>query len=74
MDEKITISAEFSRTEVAAALLCLGIELTSELWRQISSKQPLAVNWDLIDDRNDRLQAKLGLIAVTIGSAFPNID
>ncbi len=74
MDEKITISAEFSRTEVAAALLCLGVELSPELWARIAAKQPLAVNWDLIDDRNDRLQAKLGLIAVTIGSAFPNID
>lgn len=74
MDEKITITAEFSRTEVAAALLCLGIELSPELWAQIAAKQPMAVNWDLIDDRNDRLQAKLGLIAVTIGSVFPNID
>lgn len=74
MDEKITITAEFSRTEVAAALLCLGIELDAELWQKISARRPIAVNWDLIDDKNDRLQAKLGLIAVTLGSVFPELD
>lgn len=74
MDEKITITAEFTRTEVAAALLCLGVELDAELWKKISERQPLEVNWDLIDDKNDRLQAKLGLIAVTLGSVFPELD
>ena len=28
MDEKITVTAEFSQTDVAAALMCLGEELT----------------------------------------------
>lgn len=74
MDEKITITTDFTRTEVAAALLCLGVELNEALWKQISQKQPIAIDWNLIADKNDRLQAKLGLIAVTIGSACPNID
>ncbi len=74
MDEKITITTDFTRTEVAAALLCLGVELNEELWKQISQKQPIAINWDLIADRNDRLQAKLGHIAVTMGSPCTIID
>lgn len=74
MDEKITITTEFSRTEVAAALLCLGVELDEKLWTGIVARQPINLNWDLIGDKNDRLQAKLGLIAVTIGSVFPNVD
>lgn len=74
MDEKITITTEFTRTEVAAALLCLGVELDEKLWAGIIARQPMNLNWDLIDDKNDRLQAKLGLIAIIIGSVFPNVD
>lgn len=37
MDEKITVTAEFSQTDVAAALLCLGEELTPEIWAQIKA-------------------------------------
>lgn len=73
MNEKITISAEFSKTEVAAALLCLGIELDDNLWNQIASRQPLPVNWEQISDKADKLQAKLGLIAIAVGSAFPHL-
>lgn len=41
--EKIIISAEFSQTDVAAALMCLGEELTPERWEQVKaapSKKP----------------------------------
>lgn len=45
--EKIIISAEFSQTDVAAALMCLGEELTPERWEQVkaapSKKQTSAV-------------------------------
>lgn len=37
MDEKITITAEFTKTDVAAALLCLGEELTPEVWEQVKA-------------------------------------
>lgn len=35
MNEIITITAEFTQTDIAAALLCLGEELTPEMWEQI---------------------------------------
>ena len=37
MDEKITVTAEFSQTDVAAALMCLGEELTPERWEQVKA-------------------------------------
>ncbi len=40
MEEKITVSAEFSQTDVAAALMCLGEELTPEIWAQIKAAPP----------------------------------
>ena len=63
MDEKITITAEFSQTDVAAALMCLGEELTPERWEQVKAA-PSKIDFSKIEDKSDRMQVKLGLISL----------
>ena len=63
MDDKITISAEFSQTDVAAALMCLGEELTPDIWAQIKAA-PSNIDFGLIEDKAERLQVKLGLLCL----------
>ena len=63
MDEKITVSAEFTQTDVAAALMCLGEELTPEIWAQIKAA-PSKIDFNKIDDKDERMQVKLGLICL----------
>lgn len=67
MDEKITVTAEFSQTDVAAALMCLGEELTPEIWAQLKAA-PSAIDFEKID-KADRMQIKLGLL----GLLFSNL-
>lgn len=67
MDEKITITAEFSQTDVAAALMCLGEELTPELWQQVKAA-PSMIDFSKIEDKADRMQVKLGLLAIFFGN------
>ena len=67
MDEKITITAEFSQTDVAAALMCLGEELTPELWEQVKGA-PSKIDFSKIEDKSDRMQVKLGLLAIFFGN------
>ncbi len=66
MNEKLTITAEFSQTDVAAALLCVGEELTPELWEKIKNA-PSKIDFNRIEDKSERLQVKLGLICLLIG-------
>lgn len=67
MDEKITITAEFSQTDVAAALLCLGEELTPEIWVQVKAA-PSKIDFSKIEDKAERMQVKLGLICLLFGN------
>jgi hypothetical protein len=67
MNEKITITAEFTQTDVAAALLCLGEELTPEMWEQIKAA-PSKINFHKIEDKAERMQVKLGLICLLFGN------
>lgn len=67
MNEKITITAEFTQTDVAAALLCLGEELTPEMWEQIKAT-PSKINFYKIEDKAERMQVKLGLICLLFGN------
>lgn len=67
MNEKITITAEFTQTDVAAALLCLGEELTPEMWEQIKAA-PSKINFNKIEDKAERMQVKLGLICLLFGN------
>ena len=66
MDDKITISAEFSQTDVAAALMCLGEELTPEIWEQVKAA-PHKIDFNKIEDKTERMQVKLGLICLLFG-------
>lgn len=66
MNEKITITAEFSQTDVAAALLCLGEELTPDIWAQIKAA-PSLIDFNRITDKSERMQIKLGLLCLLIG-------
>ena len=50
MDEKITITAEFTRTDVAAALMCLGEELTPDIWEEIKTT-PSKIDFSKIEDK-----------------------
>ena len=63
MDEKITVSAEFSQTDVAAALMCLGEDLTPEIWKQIKAA-PSKIDFNKIEDKSERMQIKLGLLCL----------
>lgn len=63
MNEKITVTAEFTQTDVAAALLCLGWELTPEMWEQIKAA-PSGIDFNAIKDKSERMQVKLGLLCL----------
>ena len=63
MEEKITITAEFSQTDVAAALMCLGEELTPDVWQQIKST-PSVIDFNRIEDKSERMQIKLGMLCL----------
>lgn len=67
MDEKITVTAEFLQTDVAAALMCLGEELTPEIWAQIKAA-PSKIDFTKIEDKSDRMQVKLGLLGLLFGN------
>ena len=67
MDEKITVSAEFSQTDVAAALMCLGEELTPEIWAQVKAA-PTKIDFNKIEDKSERMQVKLGLLCPLFGN------
>lgn len=67
MDEKITITADFTQTDVAAALLCLGEELTPEIWEQVKAASH-KIDFSKIEDKTERLQVKLGLICLLFGN------
>lgn len=67
MDEKITITAEFTQTDVAAALMCLGEELTPEIWQQLKDA-PSKIDFSKIEDKTERMQVKLGLICLLFGN------
>ena len=66
MNEKITVTAEFSQVDFAAALMCLGMELTPELWEKIKTA-PSKIDFDRIEDKSDRMQVKLGLMCLLVG-------
>lgn len=63
MEEKIIISAEISRADVALAFAVLGEELTPELWEKIKAA-PSTIDFDKIEDKSERIQVKLGLTAM----------
>lgn len=67
MKEKITITAEFSKTDVAAALLCLGEELTPKVWEQVKAA-PSKIDLSKIGDKAERMQVKLGLICLLLAN------
>ena len=67
MDEKITVSAEFSQTDVAAALMCLGEELTPEIWAQVKAA-PTKIDFNKIEDKSERMQVNLGLLCLLFGN------
>lgn len=67
MDEKITLIAEFTRTDVDAALLCLGEELTPEIWEQVKAA-PSKIDFSKIEEKSERMQVKLGLICLLFGN------
>ena len=67
MDEKITVSAEFSQTDVAAALMCLGEELTPEIWAQVKAA-PTKIDFNKIEDKSECMQLKLGLLCLLFGN------
>ncbi len=69
MEEKITISAEFTQTEVAAALMFVGETLTPEIWAKLKAS-PSAIDFNQIDDNAERLQVKLGLIGLFLSSSI----
>lgn len=63
MEEKITVSAEISRSDVALAFAVLGEELTQELWEKIKAA-PSVIDFSKIEDKSERMQVKLGLTAL----------
>ncbi len=63
MEEKITVSAEFSQSDVAVAMMCLGGELTPELWAKLKAA-PSLLDFNRIEDQCERMQIRLGLVCL----------
>lgn len=66
MDEKITVTAEFSKTDVAAALMFIGEELTPEIWARLKAA-PSEIDFEKIA-KGDRMQIKLGILCLLFGN------
>lgn len=66
MKEKMTITLELSKNDIAGLFFMLGEELTDEQWEMLSERPVLA---DLGGfDKSERQQIKLALAAVAIAS------
>lgn len=67
MEEKIKITAEIGKNEVAAFCFLAGVELTDERWEQLS-QSPVSLNFNLWD-KDEQKQLKLLLVSAAMISA-----
>lgn len=66
MKEKMTITLELSKNDIAGLFFMLGEELTDEQWKMLSERPVMA---DLGGfDKSERQQIKLALAAVALAS------
>lgn len=68
MDEKLKISIEFSRDQVATVATLAGIEL-DQIWDKLI-KKPAVIGLNDIDDK----EAQLGTLIVLVGAAFGKLS
>nr|DAT21757.1 MAG TPA: hypothetical protein [Caudoviricetes sp.] len=68
MDEKLKISIEFSRDQVATVATLAGIEL-DQIWDKLI-KKPAVIGLNDIDDK----EAQLGMLIVLVGAAFGKLS
>lgn len=66
MKEKMTITLELSKNDIAGLFFMLGEELTDEQWKRLSERPVMA---DLGGfDKSERQQIKLALAAVALAN------
>ena len=66
MKEKMTITLELSKNDIAGLFFMLGEELTDEQWKRLSERPVMA---DLGGfDKSERQQIKLAFAAVALAS------
>lgn len=66
MKEKMTITLELSKNDIAGLFFMLGEELTDKQWKRLSERPVMA---DLGGfDKSERQQIKLALAAVALAS------
>ena len=66
MKEKMTITLELSKNDIAGLFFMLGEELTDEQWKRLSERPVMA---DLGGfDKSERQEIKLALAAVALAS------
>lgn len=68
MDEKLKISIEFSRDQVATVATLAGIEL-GQIWDKLIEK-PAVIGLNDIDDK----EAQLGMLIVLVGAAIEKLS
>ena len=66
MKEKMTITLELSKNDIAGLFFIMGEELTDKQWEMLSERPVLADLGGL--DKSERQQIKLALAAVAIAS------
>ena len=67
MNEKLTLTAEFNKNDIAGICYVLGEELTDELWEKLS-KEPIKVDFNKID-KEERKLVKSRFMSAAIISA-----
>lgn len=67
MNEKLTLTAEFSKNDIAGICYVLGEELTDELWEKLS-KEPIKVDFNKIDKEERKLVKSMFMSAAIISA------
>ena len=68
MEEKITITAEVGKNEVAGMCYLLGVELTDKIWKQLSD-EPIKVDFNKMGGKDEQKLVKSMLISAAIISS-----
>lgn len=67
MEEKITITAEVGKNEVAGMCYLLGVELTDKIWGQLS-KAPITVDFSKVGKDEQKLVKSMFISAALMSA------
>lgn len=69
MDEKLKISIEFSRDQVATVATLAGVELTQDAWDKVTDN-PVSISMSDIDDKEAQLGLLIAIVGIAMGKAL----